>query len=479
LDIGELLMANTKFPVLFRFAVFVLLFLSTGSTSLLPWILGALQRPVETAAAASTGYQIYLPLVVKPASLTTYQYRSNEADILNPERGFRSSINLLNSVDYSQYRNTQKQTLVFSYIRLDDYRASDLPADFLASVDAGFARLRKAGIKVVLRVAYNAGFDPDASKDWMLRHIAQLGPTFQKNADVIAWMQAGFIGAWGEWHTSTNGLNNPTDERDILNALLNTLPKDRIVQVRSIKDLEAIYPNPLTTTQAFTDSLQARTGHHNDCFLASDTDLGTYGSKTLATDKSYLSQIAQFTPIGGETCIVNPPRSECASALQEMALLHYTELNETYNADVIAGWKQGGCYEEIRRRLGYRLTLLSAAFETNLVPGRSLHLDVSLQNKGFAAPVNARAIYAVLDGPARYVFPLTADPRRWQPGNASFSAQIPLPKNLAAGTYHLALWLPDASPALRNDPHYAIHFANENMWEDTTGFNILGSVTIQ
>ena len=75
-----------------------------------------------------------------------------------------------------------------------------------------FADIREAGVKAIIRFAYNQGpypdSEPDASKAQILRHIEQLAPLLQNNADVIAWLEAGFIGAWGEWHTSTNGLDN-------------------------------------------------------------------------------------------------------------------------------------------------------------------------------------------------------------------------------------------------------------------------------
>ena len=37
---------------------------------------------------------------------------------------------------------------------------------------------------------------------------------------MIVWMEAGFIGAWGEWHTSTRGLDkDPGAKHEILEAL--------------------------------------------------------------------------------------------------------------------------------------------------------------------------------------------------------------------------------------------------------------------
>jgi hypothetical protein len=37
-----------------------------------------------------------------------------------------------------------------------------------------------------------------APKKIVLQHITQLAPVFKKNADVIAVLQEGFIGIWGE-----------------------------------------------------------------------------------------------------------------------------------------------------------------------------------------------------------------------------------------------------------------------------------------
>ena len=37
----------------------------------------------------------------------------------------------------------------------------------------------------------------DATKEWMLKHIAQLKPIFTEFEDVIDVVQAGFIGVWG------------------------------------------------------------------------------------------------------------------------------------------------------------------------------------------------------------------------------------------------------------------------------------------
>ncbi|MCS7011986.1 MAG: DUF4874 domain-containing protein, partial [Anaerolineales bacterium] len=279
------------------------------------------------------------PVVVTPPAepvedVQTVTYQPIEGDVLNPERGFRYSLEYLDpNVDYSLYR-TLGTTLVYAYVRLDKYREQDLPQALLNDIDAGFAALRQGGVKIVLRFSYNFGpypnSEPDASLEQILRHIEQLTPVLQKNADVIAWLHAGFIGAWGEWHSSTHGLDrDPNAKRAILEALAKALPPDRFILLRYPPDLMAISPEPLTAQQAFQNTLQARLGFHNDCFLSSDTDVGTYsaGANSRENALRYLSQLTQFTPASGETCQVYEPLQNCEAAIKEMEMLHWTDLN--------------------------------------------------------------------------------------------------------------------------------------------------------
>jgi hypothetical protein len=91
-----------------------------------------------------------------------------------------------------------------------------------------------------------------------------------------------------------------------------------------------------------------------------------------------------------------------------------------------------------------------------------------------------RPVYIVLagrDGISSYPIPI--DPRRWEPGEHTFTASATLPASLPAGEYRFALWLPDPASALRDDPRYAIRFANENVWDAEHGWNVLGNLIIQ
>lgn len=406
----------------------------------------------------------------------TYAY--SDATILNPERGFFTPYELPGSAGFSPVRATGN-TLVHLNIRLDNWRETDIPQDILDDLQVNFDDIRDGGVKAIIRFAYNQGpypdSEPDASKKQILRHIEQLTPLLQKNADVVAWLEAGFIGAWGEWHTSTNGLDNLQDKQEILNAILAAIP-NRYVQVRYPANIIEMYPNP-------EDAAKAYVAHHNDCFLSSETDVGTYerdGINTIERDQKYLAELTRFTPMSGETCAPNPPRSECTSAIQEMELLHFSAINEAYHKGILREWEDGGCYEEIFNRIGYRLSIKSADFNVQVQPGGILNLLVKMENTGFASIINQRPVFVVLSGPnnSTYKTQLDIDFRKWEPGHSMLTASIHVPSNAAEGEYQLSIWLPDGNDSLRDNALYAIQFANENVWDEATGLNVLGNLSI-
>jgi hypothetical protein len=428
---------------------------------------------VRSREAASDGW-VDAPVIARPLVLT-------DEILLNPERGFHRNIDLVSGRDFHWVREGG-HTLARTYVRLDDYRTRDLSPELLESISAGLDAARDAGIKVILRFSYNFGIgEPDASKSQILVHIAQLAPLFAEHEDVIAVMHAGFIGAWGEWHSSTNGLLDCTrDKYDILDAILAALPASRMVQVRYPRHKQEGFGGPLPYSEAWSGSYASRIGHHNDCFLASDTDWGTYPDGTADMWRGYLAADTLYVPMGGETCNPNPPRSSCSTALAEMELLHYSYMNLDYHPDVVSAWSTEGCREEMERRLGYRLAVTEATLPERARPGGVVPISFRIENQGWAGPFNPRSLWVVLQGPVRQEVELTAvDPRSWRAGGAfEVSARLQLPFDLPLGTYWIGLWFPDSSPRLRDDPRFAIRLANEDVWDPETGINALGAVDV-
>jgi len=421
-----------------------------------------------------------VPAVNDDAPTHTISFAPSDGIILNPERGFYATTNLVDVQDLSGLRGSGV-TLVHSYVRLDDYRTADIPSSLLTQATAGFAQARHAGVKVILRFAYNFGpypdSEPDAPKAWVIKHIGELQPLIAANADVIAVVQAGFIGAWGEWHTSTNDLTAPDTRQEILETLLDAVPASRSVQLRYPAYKRAIYGEPLTAATAFDGSRAARVGHHNDCFVSSDTGVGTYPDDQIDFYRDYLATDTAFVPMGGETCAVDAPRSECQSTLAEMTKLHFSYINREFQADVVASWQP--CMDQLQKRLGYRLLLKTAELPERARPGGSFTFAAQLENQGFAAPFNARPVYLVLRGGSvsQHVLLTGADPRRWL-RDGTLQARVRLPSSLSPGTYTLGLWLPDAAESLQGRAEYALQLANTGVWSDTSGENALGSIEV-
>jgi len=227
------------------------------------------------------------------SSQTTVTYTSSTATISNPERGFYkheetfpSGYDALNQSSMITNRTNDHITLILRLFYLDDFVNSPISSTYLTNMQSDFAKMRSAGVKCILRFAYSDDVGDsalDATKAQILAHIAQLKPILMANGDVISAVQAGFIGTWGEWYYTDHFGNPPsatdyTNRKEVVTALLNALPNNRMVQMRTptLKRNSFGVQTALSLTQAFTSTAVARLGHHNDCFLSSTDDEGTY-----------------------------------------------------------------------------------------------------------------------------------------------------------------------------------------------------------
>ncbi|WP_169435036.1 DUF4832 domain-containing protein [Neolewinella persica] len=487
------------------------------------------------------------------AQTTTVTYPVSTVDFPNPERGFyrytetrSGNYDQLTESELADFRNPYTpngaqysivSTLAFRYFFLEDFKAGPISAAYLNGVTADFAAARAAGVKIIPRFAYtdevNGNGCPsficppygDAPKNIVLDHIDQLAPILEANRDVIAAVQMGFIGTWGEnYYTDFFGDASPEgngqlfdadwqNRNEVLSALLSAVPEERMVQVRYpqakqryIYGLQApTTAAPLTSAEAFSGTDKARLGFHNDCFLASAADFGTYvdyGNGTPGNPnpgaggdttnlKPYFARDSRYVVVGGETCSDGyNPQNNCAGTDpaafgdEEMRRLHYSYLNSDYNNEVNNDWGTGGCMEAIKRSLGYRFELVSGTYGNNVEQGGELALDLQLENSGYAAPYNARNVELILRNTATgsvWVGTLDDDPRLWprEAGTISLTPGICVPAFMATGTYDLLLNLPDPMPSLHDNPDFSIRLGSllpggADGWEPATGYNDLG-----
>lgn len=440
----------------------------------------------------------------QPVDHSTYSYTPSTAVIANPERGFYHHTEThyradgsghvpLDSDTLTAYRTEEQVTQILRVFYLEKFAGSDrIDPEYLSLINSDFAAIRRAGVKAIVRFAYAQpeGWPPttpygDAPKQRVIKHIAQLAPVLRANADVIAVVQSGFVGLWGEGYY-TDHFSDPddpsivteqnwADRRAVTDALLAALPKDRMIQLRTPQMKQRIFSVPTGSAgaigddQAYDGSTISRTGHHNDCFLASPDDFGTYLSDPIELDKEYLAAETRYLPQGGETCDVNPPRSEWPSARAELERFHFSYLNADYHSDVLDSW--GDDITTARQKLGYRFELRSSRITDRVRVGHGFDLRLQIANVGWAAPYNPRRVQLILQGERHTrTITLPADPRHWAPGSttivdASERAAVP------PGRYRLLLKIADSrNPA----PAYAIRLANEDTWQPQLGANDLG-----
>ena len=321
-----------------------------------------------------------------------------------------------------------------------------------------------------------------------MRHIEQVKPILQKNEDVIMLFQAGYVGVWGEWYyTSHFGMNPSSLEayaprRRVLEAMLEALPASRQVAVRTPDFKMGMYgiglKDTLNAVTAHDGSILSRIGGYNDCFGAAADDLGTYGK---GHSRTFWAGDTRYTFMGGETCGVSD-YCKCPVTLKDMAAYQWTYLNRDYNKSVHKVWKNGGCWDEITRRLGYRIVMEKVLHTPDAVAGQPYRLVLYFRNDGFAAfqnPRDARLVFVASDG-AETEFALgdcvaaaassnvtTADPRTWHSGPHRLEAVFDLPA--ATGTLYLVL----SDPLLRDRPEYSAALANTDVWDPATGRNKL------
>jgi hypothetical protein len=435
---------------------------------------------------------------------TTIKYQSTSAIITNPERGWYDQYSShsggstlgtlyksLKAVELRNNREKDRITLILRLFYLHEFlNENAVSAEYLAKMQADFDSVRAAGIKCIVRFAYSASQSAavwDATPDKVFSHIESLSAVLKKNSDVIAGMQAGFIGAWGEWYYTKNFagqgyIPDATDQQNritLVENLLKILPDHIVVDGRTpaiMKNL-AQDDTPISASEAFSGSFKSRIGHHNDCFVSSASDYGTYTD--LEKDLAYLHETTKYTITGGETCNGSNIYSDCVNSVSRLKELHWTYLNRGYNKDVYDKWQEQNCYDEIDLSLGYRLRLVESTLPDSADQGTSVNLSFTFSSEGYAAPTQYKPLQIVLIHSVTGTQTIldyigtNDDIRFWLPGEIITEGSVNIPESLPDGNYSLSLRFPDKSTALADNPAYSIQLANAGIWDPEKGHNSL------
>jgi Domain of unknown function (DUF4832)/Domain of unknown function (DUF4874) len=478
---------------------------------------GTLNFSANTLSGSINATEVQVYKISTTGNTNTINYTAdNTTNFTNPERGWHiqfetcADINeQLNVNTLIDIRTNSKMSLIKKNYNLRLYKNAPIDQTFLTLLQNDLNACRTAGVKLIPLFRYNACEGqpaPNASIERILEHMDQLGPILTNNKDVIAWMKAGFIGAYGEWHNADDPtLLEMPKKGQILNKLLSVLPADRMVNLRTAKHKREIYDRiPITTTEAHSGTAKARVGHENDSFGSNEIDYGTYyfgegPGRTADAElvKQFLEQENNYVAQGGETSGLCGEEAgdfiyhECAYALAMLKRLKYTSISHYELFDVNAPcntipiWAAGGCEPEMKLKLGYRFRLIDATIPGTVSAAAPLQMSFKVANDGWANPVNPRGVTIILRSKVtnqEFFIPITdglsvpgdktLDPRFWST-NTTTTVNInkPLPNNIPLGNYDVLLHLFAPEASIKSRPEYAIQLANQNVWESTTGYN--------
>lgn len=478
--------------------------------------------------------------------------------LYNPERGFRLEVALdvteKNYVwapdkypDITSYLEEESMkyasdsvSLVQTYFYLTGAVGKDITEEDFNTMNIFFDKLRELGKKAVLRFAYETQFMGRAATGPTLqdivRHTEQLAPFLEANKDVIQVVQAGMIGAWGEWHSSVHGLEGSEDtKRTVLQHICRMTPEGRAVQIRVPE-----YKNLLDASSAD----YKRVSFHDDFIVINkhkwdgDMSEGTPAFDQIVRESPYL-------PVDGELpwgtwsmnedpdnpeagWIINGPQTARRLFLQHytsLSLIHNYKEKDTKDKYSMMYWKETpiseaflienkmpvsdnyfrkkdgsvverNAFDYIRDHLGYRLELQTLTAPRKLSYDKPNKVEITLINRGFSTLFNEHLVFVVLIDENDIITNVVHtknnvhDWQPYQPGDTeckplihTIQAEIKIPDYLSKGKYRLGLWIPDASEKLMLDTRYSIRCANGDIdwWISPDGnqaINILTSINL-
>lgn len=414
-----------------------------------------------------------------------------------------------------------------------------IPAQDLTDIATNFANIAADGRTTNVRFAYqsnSAGTPPPFSR--ILLHIAQLVPVINTWKHVINSWQAGFIGHWGENHFAGGGPTNaPSGWTDpaanasgsgtqrpqflqVLQAML-AADSDVVISVRYPHFLRDWIASQLTTAQL------NRIGFFNDGFMNSQTYVA-FGTQSRDHNGTFLGEwahtVADYTDptrelnqnkqwlqnhIAGHYQRVYEAESDIDNgwngstntepwdddyALADSKIHNYDDGFERYQADDLRFWGGSGpdyrtlvldsapsIRDDVLRRLGYRLQLVSGSFPNEATSGGVYTFTLTIRNKGFA-PMRKPFVPFLKPGSGTAVqctpTPILPLIGPGQTVDVTFQCTLPA---LSAGSYPLSLEIRDPYYASTNMNQAAnrVRLANSGTWDSTNARNnLLHSVTV-
>jgi hypothetical protein len=369
---------------------------------------------------------------------------------------------------------------------------------------------REAGRKVLFRPRYDKsdqeGLPNDCgmleadTKARMKNHVDAIAKMLGAYKDVIAFIEIGYLGRWGEWNTGPGQdslspvLTNITEREDFVKYVIDKYQAAPPLGQQLLQHIG--FRRPIFHKDAVYWKPGSRAGIYNDCFMSDEDDYHTYRNYDSGNPRNFTSTQAAIdyaeaesatTSYGGETCGDNGDERwrDCdnmvgAGAASEPFRLHVSYLNG--RSEMKAHWQlaqtgyPNGCWDDIRRNIGYRFEVKRVEYTPTVASGGNFTVNIDIKNSGYSRLHRPRTAYIRLRSGStvyEYTPQLKSATATWEPSQTvtvSYTGAAPPP-----GTYEVRLAIPD--PYNTSHRLYDVKLATKrngtNVYEAATGENNL------
>jgi len=319
----------------------------------------------------------------------------------------------------------ESPTVVQLYVYLCRCNEKPLDSRAFAQLERMLELLRENHVRALLRFAYQNESTPDPDWKRVRGHMKQLAKWFRSHGQLVDGtlycMQAGFVGYWGEGHTNKN-LKNKYIGR-VFNRVFRMAPADVFVQVRSIDLMKTV-----------AKRYAPRLAMHDDYIIGEK-----YGPWSWFNGRELPEMEARFrrTVNDGElpwgvATYYDREDGEPLDSLDAMAVIRQLAQYSLTTFSLEHNYREAGpdrifsmmrwkdvfltraqleaeglpclpsllgedgaisAFDYIQYHLGYLLSITKFALDEE-----NRQLRFTIQNNGFAAPLNFNALSIVIDG---------------------------------------------------------------------------------
>lgn len=427
-------------------------------------------------------------------------YTESNRQLKNPNRGFYTMYGFsIEDVPQEFKEPVEKRlkndgcTLSLIQINLRAFKDKALTEQGLTNLKALFHELESWDKQYIIRFLYdwNGKAKETEPEDIqrILNHMEQIKEVLNDYRHIIFTFQGVFVGDCGEMH----GSNHMSEESmtALLQQFFRIAPEGSYLSVRTPQHWRIL--TGLSETVEFgSTELSKWLGLYNDGIMGTNLDTGTYGTASREEagptgkwsreeELAFQSELCKLVPNGGEVIIENP-LNDFESAVENLAKMHVTYLNQGYDQKVLNKWAgttvtEEGCYygmdglTYMERHLGYRLLIADTALSYDFWED-TLNIEIALQNVGFAPLYKEPEKWLTIcrkETGAIMTVPVEAELRSLAGGTETeqlltISEVIALDE-FAVGTYEVYFTIQDA------DSGWRIELANEQE-QQTRGYKI-------